>query len=139
MHAVALRKGNIDSAGCTSCHGEHDIKLHTDPTSRVHKSNLAQQVCAECHASVRLTSRYGLANDTFKTFSDSYHGLAVRGGALEVGELRELPRRPRHQVARFDPTSTVHKSNLAQTCGECHPGANTRFCRRRRPCERSLA
>ncbi|MDI1320233.1 MAG: cytochrome c3 family protein, partial [bacterium] len=54
VHAVALRRGNVDSAGCTSCHGEHDIKLHTDAASPVHKANLAQQVCAECHASVRL-------------------------------------------------------------------------------------
>ena len=35
----------------------NDIKPHTDPASRVHKTNLAQQVCAECHASVRLTRR----------------------------------------------------------------------------------
>lgn len=126
VHAVALRKGNADSAGCTSCHGEHDIKQHTDPSSRVHKSNLARQVCAECHASVRLTSRYGLANDTFKTFSDSYHGLAVRGGALEVVNCASC--HGDHAIkSQYDPTSTVHKANLAQTCGECHPGANTRF------------
>jgi len=126
VHAIALNKGNLDSAGCTSCHGEHDIKLHTDPTAPVHKTNLAQQVCAECHASVRLTRRYGLANDTFKTFSDSYHGLAVRGGAVEVVNCASC-----HGVhaikAQDDPTSTVSKANLAKTCGECHPGANTRF------------
>ena len=26
-----------------------------------------------------------------------------------------------------DPASSVNKANLAQTCGQCHPGANTRF------------
>ena len=126
VHAVALNHGNLDSAGCTSCHGEHDIRQHTDPTSPVHKANLAQQVCAECHASVRLTRRYGLASDTFKTFSDSYHGLAVRGGAVEVVNCASC-----HGVhaikSQTDPTSTVNKANLPKTCGECHPGANTRF------------
>lgn len=126
VHAVALNRGNLDSAGCTSCHGEHDIRQHTDPTSPVHKANLAQQVCAECHASVRLTRRYGLASDTFKTFSDSYHGLAVRGGAVEVVNCASC-----HGVhaikSQDDPASTVNKANLAKTCGECHPGANTRF------------
>ncbi len=126
VHAIALLKGNLDSAGCTSCHGEHDIKLHTDPTAPVAKANLAQQVCAECHASVRLTRRYGLSNDTFKTFSDSYHGLAVRGGAVEVVNCASC-----HGVhaikSQNDPTSTISKANLALTCGECHPGANTRF------------
>ncbi|MCF7761379.1 MAG: cytochrome c3 family protein, partial [Cephaloticoccus sp.] len=126
VHATALARGNSDSADCTSCHGEHDIKLHTDPTSRVHKTNLAQQVCAECHASVRLTRRYGLANDTFKTFSDSYHGLAVRGGAVEVVNCASC--HGDHAIkAQTDPTSSVYKDNLVQTCGQCHPGANTRF------------
>ncbi len=126
VHAVALRKGNLDSAGCTSCHGEHDIKLHTDPTAPVNKANLAQQVCASCHASVRLSRRYGLASDTFKTFSDSYHGLAVRGGTLEVVNCASC--HGAHAIkSPDDPTSSVNKANLARTCGECHPGANTRF------------
>ncbi len=126
VHAVALGKGNLDAPGCTNCHGEHDIKLHTDPAAPVNKANLAQQVCAECHASVRLTKKYGLAGDTFKTFADSYHGLAVRGGAVEVVNCASC-----HGVhaikSQNDPTSTVNKANLVQTCGECHPGANTRF------------
>jgi len=126
VHATALAKGNLDSAGCTSCHGEHDIKLHTDPASRVHKANLAQQVCAECHASVRLTRRYGLASDTFKTFADSYHGLAVRGGTVSVVNCASC--HGSHGIrSQNDPASSVHKANLAKTCGECHPGANTRF------------
>ncbi len=126
VHATALAKGNLDSAACTSCHGEHDIKRHTDPTSPVHKSNLAQQVCAECHASVRLSQRYGLSSETFNTFSDSYHGLAVRGGAVEVVNCASC--HGDHAIkSQNDPTSTVHKSNLYKTCGECHPGANTRF------------
>ena len=126
VHAVALAKGNLDSAGCTSCHGEHDIKRHTDPTAPVHKTNLARQVCAECHSSVRLTKKYGLASDTFKTFADSYHGLAVRGGAVEVVNCASC-----HGVhaikAQSDPTSSINRANLVHTCGECHPGANTRF------------
>ena len=126
VHATALAKGNRDSADCTSCHGEHDIRKHTDPTARVHKSNLAQQVCAECHASVRLTQRYGLSAETFNTFTDSYHGLAVRGGAVEVVNCASC--HGDHAIkSQNDPTSTVHKSNLYKTCGECHPGANTRF------------
>lgn len=126
VHAVALGQGNLDSAGCTDCHGEHDIKPHTDPTSPVHKTNLAQQVCAECHASVRLTRRYGLASDTFKTFADSYHGLAVRGGAVSVVNCASC--HGSHVIkSQDDPTSSVHKANLMQTCGECHPGAGGRF------------
>lgn len=125
-HAQALAKGNLDSASCTSCHGEHDIKGHKDPKSPVHKSNLAQQVCADCHSSVRLTKKYGLSSEIFRTFSDSYHGLAVRGGAVEVVNCASC--HGAHAIkSQQDPTSTIHRDNLARTCGECHPGANTRF------------
>ena len=126
VHASALAKGNLDAPVCTDCHGEHDIKKHTDPSSPVHNTNMAQQVCAECHASVRLTSKYGLRSDAFKTFTDSYHGLAVRGGSVEVVNCASC-----HGVhaikSQNDPTSSVYKGNLAKTCGECHRGANTRF------------
>jgi len=84
IHAAALRKGNQDSPACTNCHGEHDIRGHKDPTSPVHASHVAQEVCANCHASLKLTKKYGIASHTFQTFADSYHGLAVRGGSVEV-------------------------------------------------------
>lgn len=126
VHAAALRKGNADSATCTDCHGEHDIRSHRDPTSPINAKNVAQQVCADCHASLKLTKKYGIASHTFQTFSDSYHGLAVRGGSVEVVNCASCHNS--HAIkSQDDPTSTIHKANLVETCGQCHPGANTRF------------
>jgi cytochrome b subunit of formate dehydrogenase len=126
VHAIALRRGNLDSPVCTDCHGEHEILAHTNPASPVYARNVAQQVCASCHASVRLTKKYGLAADSFQTFADSYHGLAVRGGAVEVVNCASC--HSSHAIkSPLDPTSTVYKGNLVATCGRCHPGANQRF------------
>lgn len=126
VHAVALNKGNIDSATCTDCHGEHEILAKKDPNSPVHASNVAQQVCANCHASLKLTKKYGIASHTFETFEDSYHGLAVRGGSIEVVNCASC--HSSHGIkSQADPTSTISKENLVKTCGQCHPGANTRF------------
>ncbi len=126
VHAAALRKGNADSATCTDCHGEHDIRGHRDPTSPVNAKNVAQQVCADCHDSLKLTKKYGIASHTFQTFADSYHGLAVRGGSVEVVNCASCHNS--HAIkSQDDPTSTIHRDHLAQTCGQCHPGANTRF------------
>lgn len=126
VHAIGLRRGNLDSATCTSCHGEHDIKLHTDPLSPVHKRNVAQQVCADCHSSVRLIRKYGLSSNAFRTFSDSYHGLAVRGGSVDVVNCASC--HGAHAIKKQDdPASSIHPQNIARTCGDCHPGANTRF------------
>ncbi len=126
VHAAALKKGNVDSATCTDCHGEHDILARKDPRSPVHAANVAQQVCANCHASLKLTKKYGIASHTFATFADSYHGLAVRGGSVEVVNCASC--HSSHGIkSQHDPTSTISKENLVQTCGRCHPGANTRF------------
>jgi len=126
VHAAALRKGNMDSPSCTNCHSEHDIRAHTDPASPVYAGNVARQVCATCHASVALTQKYGLSTSAFQTFSDSYHGLAVRGGSVEAANCASC--HTAHAIkSPLDPTSTVNKANLVRTCGQCHPGANTRF------------
>ncbi len=126
VHAGALRKGNADSATCTDCHGEHDIRGHKDATSPVYASNVSRQVCATCHASLKLTRKYGLASHTFQTFEDSYHGLADRGGAVAVVNCASC--HSAHAIkSQTDPTSTVNQANLVQTCGQCHPGANQRF------------
>ena len=126
VHAVALAKGNTDSATCTDCHGEHEIRARHDPASRVHKARVARQVCADCHASVRLTEKYGIASHAFQTFADSYHGLAVRGGAVEVVNCASC--HESHAIrSRDDEASSIHPANLFRTCGQCHPGANTRF------------
>jgi cytochrome b subunit of formate dehydrogenase len=126
IHGVAASKGNADAPVCTQCHGEHTILAPSDPRSRVAAKNVSTQVCSPCHSSVLLSAKYGLRSDRFKTFSDSYHGLATRGGAIEVANCASC--HGSHGIkASSDSTSTVNKANLAVTCGRCHPGANSRF------------
>jgi formate dehydrogenase gamma subunit len=126
IHAEALRKGSHDAPVCTDCHGEHSIFEHTDPRSRVAAANVSAEVCSPCHSSLRLTEKYGIASDRFQSFSDSYHGLAIRGGAVEVANCASC--HGAHGIRpSSDPTSSVNKNNLAKTCGRCHPGANESF------------
>ncbi|MBM3906708.1 MAG: cytochrome b/b6 domain-containing protein [Gemmatimonadetes bacterium] len=126
VHGVEVARGNDDSPMCTSCHGEHAILGKDDPKSRVAPLNLSAQVCQPCHESVALSAKYGLQSDRFKTFTDSYHGLAGRGGDLAVANCASC--HGGHDIKpSTDSTSTVHKSNLKVTCGKCHPGATERF------------
>jgi cytochrome b subunit of formate dehydrogenase len=126
IHGIAVAKGVHDAPTCTQCHGEHTIYKHTDPRSPVAAQNLSQQVCSPCHSSLALSTKYGLSTDRFKTFSDSYHGLALKGGSLEVANCASC--HGSHNIKpSSDSTSTIHKANLATTCGKCHPGANDRF------------
>lgn len=125
VHGIALARGVSDAPSCTNCHGEHTIFRHDDPRSSVATSNVSSQ-CSTCHGSVRLTSKYGIPGNRTETFADSYHGLALKGGSLNVANCASC--HGAHNIKpSSDSTSTVHKANLAAACGKCHPGANTQF------------
>lgn len=126
VHGTALARGVADAPACTTCHGEHTILKHTDPRSPVAAANVSQKVCSPCHASVRLSEKYGIASDRFQTFEASYHGLAIKGGSVGVANCASC--HGAHDILpSADPASRVSKANLAATCGRCHPGANARF------------
>lgn len=126
IHAAALTKGSEDAPTCTSCHGEHDILEHNDPRAAVAPANVSEKICAPCHSSVKLAKKYGIRGDRAETFERSYHGLAMKGGDIEVANCASC-----HGVHDIlpssDPRSRVNKANLAATCGKCHPGANENF------------
>jgi cytochrome b subunit of formate dehydrogenase len=128
IHGTSLQWGNKDAPSCTDCHGEHQIFSPRDPRSRVAPKNVSALVCATCHNSVQLSQKYNLPSERFKTFSDSYHGLASRAGAVEVANCASC-----HGVHNIkpssDPSSTISSANLANTCGHCHPGASENFTR----------
>jgi cytochrome b subunit of formate dehydrogenase/nitrate/TMAO reductase-like tetraheme cytochrome c subunit len=126
IHGKTLASGVQASATCTDCHGEHNILSPKDIHSPVAAKNVSAQVCSPCHASVKLTQKYGLAADRFQSFSDSYHGLAGKSGSIEVANCASC-----HGVHDIkpssDPSSRINKANLVRTCGTCHPGANENF------------
>ena len=127
-HGTALGRGVLQSATCTDCHGEHTILAHDNPASPIAPVNVSGQVCKPCHESVRLTQKYGLAGDRFRTFEDSYHGLAGSAGSVEAANCASC-----HGVHSIlpssDPRSSINKDNLPKTCGACHSGATANFAR----------
>lgn len=126
VHGQASSRGVADAPVCTDCHGEHNILSHLDPRSPVAPLNVSGQVCSPCHSSLALSQKYGITSDRYKTFSDSYHGLAIRAGSVEVANCASC--HGTHLIkSSADSTSMVHKANLATTCGKCHAGANERF------------
>jgi predicted CXXCH cytochrome family protein len=125
-HGVAVAHGSKDAPVCTDCHGEHDILKHNDPSSPVATANVSAQVCTPCHSSVRLSEKYDLPKGRPKSFADSYHGLAIRGGSLEAANCASC--HGAHKILpSTDPASSISRANLAATCGKCHPGANDTF------------
>jgi formate dehydrogenase gamma subunit len=120
-HGQANLAGIKEAPVCTDCHGEHTIRSPKDKASSAWVGAVTK-TCAGCHASERITAKFNLPTDRLKTYLDSYHGLASQRGDLKVANCASC--HGFHDVLPpSDARSSIHKANLSQTCGRCHPGA----------------
>ncbi len=126
VHGKAVARGVSRSPGCTDCHGIHSIISPLEPGTRTATQRIASTSCEQCHAGVTLTTEFGVAAGRVSSYKDSYHGLASRLGSKTVANCASC-----HGVHNIlpssDPASMIHAKNLAQTCGQCHPGAGDNF------------
>jgi formate dehydrogenase gamma subunit len=126
VHGAAVQRGNGQAPVCTDCHGIHLIKPHIDPTSSVASQNLARTTCGQCHGNVQLSKDLGIATGRVASYEDSYHGLAKRLGSAAAANCASC-HGVHNILSQSDPRSMIHKDNLPQTCGQCHPGAGSQF------------
>lgn len=119
MHGHALQYGYLRAPTCASCHGTHDILPSSDPRSRTHKVRVPA-TCGECHGSGLLTDRLVKLPQTVTAYAQSVHGVGTERGlaaAASCADCHEV-----HDVrGPADPASTINQTNVAATCGQCHP------------------
>jgi cytochrome b subunit of formate dehydrogenase len=125
IHGTAIARGNWQAPVCTDCHGIHTIKGPKDANSSVAAANV-KNTCASCHEGVRLSKEFGVPGGRVSSYLASYHGMASEVGSSTVANCASC-----HGVHNILPSSdsrsTIHHTNLARTCGQCHPGANDKF------------
>jgi len=122
VHGKAVMAGSHDAPTCTGCHDEHKIRSLKSSSS----ITISEDVCSRCHASERLNTKYNLPADRVSTFFQSYHGLAAQYGSTVAANCASC--HGFHKIlSSADPGSTINKAHLVETCGKCHPGANTEF------------
>ena len=125
VHGKGMRAGIAESPVCTDCHGEHQITKITDPQSMVYAKNIPR-TCSTCHDKEGIASRYALPKKRFSTYMDSFHGIALEYGMTKAANCASC--HGFHDILpSTDPASSVHKANLAKTCGKCHPKAGENF------------
>lgn len=127
VHGVALSSGNLDAPVCSSCHGEHNIKRHENPDSKVYAGHVSE-TCSECHGPMGVVNKYGVKTDRTKTFERSFHGIAEEMDNITVANCASCHNY--HDIRNSnDPKSSTHKDNIPTTCGktDCHPGATANF------------
>lgn len=121
VHGQAAVEGVTESPVCTDCHGSHTIRS-SKKSGLLALTGAVTQVCSGCHESEQIMGKFNLPADRLETYGNSYHGLAARRGDMRVANCASC--HGYHGVMRStDPRSSIHKSNLSETCGQCHPGA----------------
>ncbi|NOX90576.1 MAG: hypothetical protein GXO77_16345 [Calditrichaeota bacterium] len=126
VHWKSLQRGHHEAPNCTDCHGEHEIKGFANGGPFKNPELRATQICASCHASQNLMTRFGLDYRRFESYFRTYHGLAVLKGSPRAATCTSC-----HEVHAIrnqsDTLSTIHRSNLIKTCGKCHENVTQSF------------
>ena len=122
VHGKANAKGDGDAATCADCHGSHDVLPRAHLDSRVNPLNLPR-TCGGCHGDPDLAKRHGIPiANVYQLYMDSIHGRALMKGGLLVAANCSSCHGSHGILPALDPQSTVHKTNIPETCGRCHAG-----------------
>ncbi|MGA2541277.1 MAG: hypothetical protein ABSG78_06910 [Verrucomicrobiota bacterium] len=122
IHGMSKARGASAAAGCSDCHGAHDIVSVKNADSPVFKLNLAV-TCAKCHSNPGLTSEYRMKYPQVASqYSDSIHGRALlKLGLILAPSCNDC--HGTHDIGRsVDRSSPINHANVASTCGKCHLG-----------------
>ncbi|MEJ2054211.1 MAG: cytochrome c3 family protein [Calditrichaceae bacterium] len=127
IHWNSLERGHDEAPVCTDCHGEHQIKKPVRSGKFKNLGGLeSTQICAGCHSSKTMMTRFGLDPERIDTYMKSYHGLAVLKGSPEAATCTSC-----HEVHAIrssrDSLSSVYKANLVKTCSQCHKNVTKSF------------
>lgn len=122
IHQVAVDKDSKDAPTCTNCHGNHQIAKRDKGIDKNIASKSVVKLCSDCHSSTGIIQRNEL-KDITRTFNESFHGLAVRGGSGDAANCESC--HGYHNVrSPEDSLSSTFKANLTKTCGQCHKMAD---------------
>jgi len=128
IHGQLFAQGSPDAPSCADCHGTHGVLGRHQPESPTFARNVPG-LCARCHRTgERAARRYnGPERAVVEHYLESIHGRGLIESGLTVTATcadchtahRELPAR--------DPRSSVHRTNVPDTCGRCHHGITEAF------------
>ncbi len=113
VHGKRSAAGDTRVAVCSSCHGAHGIRRHTDPRSPVYPTHVVD-TCAKCHADASLMASYGLPTDQVANYKESVHWKALsQGNDLSAPTCNDC-----HGSHGATPPGV---ESVSHVCGTCHP------------------
>ncbi len=150
IHGRLAADGDPDAPNCLDCHGKHAVQKRVWPTSPTFPRNVPD-LCANCHrqgqrAAARVESNH-LARrmdqveldplaaleealesvPPVESYEMSIHGKGLYQSGLLVTATCPSCHTAHAVQPRTDSTSSIHRSNIAATCGACHHGIAESF------------
>jgi cytochrome b subunit of formate dehydrogenase len=118
LHSTA-KPGAAVAANCQDCHGgAHEILAASDGASPVNHDNIPT-TCGRCHGQKFLMESNGVSGQTFISYQQSVHGLAIEKGSKKAAVCTDC--HGSHEILPAnDAKSPIYKFNVPATCGKCH-------------------
>ena len=121
LHGRAAREGDNLAPTCAVCHGTHDIRSRSDPSSATAIMNIPL-LCGRCHHE---GSPVSLSHDIpqariLENYSLSIHGEGLFRKGLTVTAVCTSCHTAHNILPHSDPASSIHVDNVANTCAQCH-------------------
>jgi len=128
VHGLMAADGDLDAPTCLDCHSKHATEDQRMPTAPTYPRNVPE-LCGKCHrqgesAAMRMETTPA---DIVESYAMSIHGKGLVQSGLVVSATCTDCHTAHHPQTAEDPDSTVHKSNIAATCGTCHHGIEETF------------
>jgi cytochrome b subunit of formate dehydrogenase len=128
MHGLLANRGDPDGPKCTDCHGNHAILGKRDPASPTYPTNVPE-LCGECHRKDgKATRRHDNGmGEIVEKYEMSIHGKGLIQSGLVVTAMCSDCHTAHHVLPKSDTASSVHYSNIPETCAKCHHGIYDQF------------
>ena len=106
-HGKAATSGNKEAPWCQDCHGNHNIRTHEDPASKIFRAQIPK-TCGRCHI------------DIYAEYKESVHGEALYEEDNEDVPVCISCHGEHNILSPKDPESTVYAGHVAEACSHCH-------------------
>lgn len=128
VHGKFLARNDPNAPTCRGCHGTHNMRGKRDSKSPTFPINVPN-LCARCHREgEKAAVRYiGTEHQIIERYTESIHGKGLLKSGLVVTAMCTDCHTAHGELPSKEAQSTVHRDNIAATCGRCHHGIEERF------------
>ncbi|UCC71150.1 MAG: cytochrome c3 family protein [Gemmatimonadota bacterium] len=128
MHGSLAADGVSEAPVCLDCHSHHATQDHLWPTSETFARNVPD-LCARCHRQGEAAARRinHMGPDIVNSYVMSIHGKGLIESGLVVTATCPSCHTAHKELPPNDPESSVHRDNIAATCGTCHHGIEEEY------------